>query len=240
MNRRPPRSPSRLRIWQQNAHKSKLAQLHILNTAAPEDWDIIAIQEPWLDFLNNARGSAYWCIIYPSDHLDNEADRTRSILLINSNISTDSFTQIHIHSADITAVRFINEQGSISLYNVYNDCTHNHSITKLSTFLSANPSSPTDHMIWLGDFNRHHPLWETANNRHLTSSEDDIQPLLDLIQDHNMDLILPPNIPYRLTNQLPTTGHAQITPGFHTKLPTSSSRAILTRPLDPCTLIIFP
>jgi len=50
-------------------------------------------------------------------------------------------------------------------------------------------------MLWLGDFNRHHPLWELDRNCHLNSTKENIQPLLDLIQNHNMEQILPPDTP---------------------------------------------
>jgi len=138
----------------------KLAQQDILNTASPEKWDIIAIQEPWLNYLNNARGSAYWRILYPSDHLLDGASCSRSILMINTNISTDAYTQLHIPSGDITAVRFNGTFGSLNLFNIYNDCNHNDSLTALTSFLRTNPPSQLDHMLWLGDLNRHHPLWE--------------------------------------------------------------------------------
>jgi hypothetical protein len=50
-------------------------------------------------------------------------------------------------------------------------------------------------MIWLGDFNRHHPLWELEANRCLNSPEQAIDPLLDLLHNFDMDLVLPPGIP---------------------------------------------
>jgi hypothetical protein len=52
-----------------------------------------------------------------------------------------------------------------------------------------------NHMIWLGDFNRHHPLWEDHTNQCLFTPEGFIQPLLNLLRDYDMDLALPPNIP---------------------------------------------
>jgi len=127
MDRQTPKTPRNLQIWQQNTHKSKLAQQYILNSAAPKNWDIIAIQEPWLDRFNNARGSTYWCILYLTNHLLDDAPHTRSILMINTNIATDTYTQIDIPSSDITAVKFIGPHGHISLYNIYNDCLHNNS-----------------------------------------------------------------------------------------------------------------
>ena len=40
--------PQKLRIWQQNVHISKTVQSNILNTANPKDWNVIALQEPFL------------------------------------------------------------------------------------------------------------------------------------------------------------------------------------------------
>ena len=50
-------------------------------------------------------------------------------------------------------------------------------------------------MLWLGDFNHHHPLWETNNNRHLYNSASMINPLINLITEHNMIIAIPPEIP---------------------------------------------
>jgi hypothetical protein len=60
MNSHPLALPQKLRIWQQNVHKSKTAQDYILNTANPKDWDVIALQEPWFDKYGNSHGSQYW------------------------------------------------------------------------------------------------------------------------------------------------------------------------------------
>lgn len=204
MNRLPPRSPGVLRIWQQNVRKSHEAQQYVINTADPKDWDVIALQEPCLDFFKNTRASSYWRVIYPPTHRADNAARTRSVLLINTNIATDAYVTLPVPSADISAVRFIGNSGSLALFNIYNDCTHNDSLTSLSSYLSSAirlvKPSPDDHMFWLGDFNRHHPLWESVSNRHLNSSEDLIEPLLTLLRDYDMDLSLPPEIPTLFTS----------------------------------------
>jgi endonuclease/exonuclease/phosphatase family metal-dependent hydrolase len=195
MINRPARKPHLLRIWQQNTHKSKAAQQYILNSASSEDWDIIAIQEPWLDHFNNARGSPYWHILYPCTHLMDNSPRTRSILLINTNIATDTYSQLDLPNPDITAVKFHGLHGHLTIFNIYNDCTHNDNIAALSTFLDHHPPQPHDPMLWLGDFNCHRPIWESAENRCLNSSNEDITPLLDAIRDYDMELILPPDTP---------------------------------------------
>ena len=182
-------------IWQQNSHKSKLAHQYILNTASPDDWDLIVIQEPWLDQFNNARGSAYWRVLYPSTHLLDDSPRTRTITLINTNIDTDAYTQVEIPSADILAVKFLGPHGNLYVINIYNDCTHNNTIRDLTTSIPLLRLTPTDSMIWLGDFNRHHPIWESEDNKHLYSSNEDIEPLLEVIRDNDMEQALPPDTP---------------------------------------------
>jgi len=51
--------------------------------------------------------------------------------------------------------------------------------------------------IWLGDFNRHDPMWEPKGNERLFTSANinaaDI--LIDALADYGMDLALPPGIP---------------------------------------------
>jgi hypothetical protein len=54
--------------------------------------------------------------------------------------------------------------------------------------------SDEDHVLWLGDFNRHHPLWEEMRNRHLFNYTTS-QPLIDLIADYGMLQLLPAGIP---------------------------------------------
>ena len=78
MSNRQPNLPTKLRIWQQNVHKANAAQEYIQNTVKPEDWDMIALQEPWLDSFNNSRANPYWRVIYPANHLLDDQDRTRS------------------------------------------------------------------------------------------------------------------------------------------------------------------
>lgn len=199
MSKIQPTAPATLRIWQQNARKSLTANDYILNQANPAEWDIILIQEPYIDHFGNARGNQYWRVLYPSNHLTDDQARTRSIILINTNIATNSYTSLPIPNSDITAIRLDGDFGHCSIFNIYNDCTHNGSLEALATYLTeyghiARPSD-TDHMLWFGDFNRHHPLWEEEGNRGLFNCEAFIEPLLDLISDYDMTMALPPNTP---------------------------------------------
>ena len=195
---------SHLHIWQQNARKSLTAQHYILNTN-PSLFNLILIQEPWLDTLGNTRGNHHWQIIYPSNRYTDGHNTLRSIILINTRIPTNLYTVLNIPHSNISALHLRGDFGACSIFNIYNNSNDNSTIDALRTYLESNPTEAllrsTDHMLWIGDFNRHHPLWEEDRNRRLFNGESSISLLLDLLNAHNMLLSLPPGIPtYETTN----------------------------------------
>ncbi|KZP06796.1 hypothetical protein FIBSPDRAFT_763852, partial [Athelia psychrophila] len=119
MSRRPTSSPTKLRIWQQNARKSLHVTYDILQQADPEKWDIIAIQEPYLDKMKKTRVNHYWRTHYPTNHSLDGQPRSRSLLLINTNISTDAYTSLQIPHHDFTGIRFSGTFGNLSIINAY-------------------------------------------------------------------------------------------------------------------------
>ena len=50
-------------------------------------------------------------------------------------------------------------------------------------------------MLWLGDFNRHHPMWEDDANERLFEPEEYLAPLINLLYKWDMLLALPKGIP---------------------------------------------
>jgi hypothetical protein len=46
-------------------------------------------------------------------------------MLINTNISTDSYSILPIMNSDVTAVRFCRENGYVLIFNIYNEITNN-------------------------------------------------------------------------------------------------------------------
>jgi Endonuclease-reverse transcriptase len=190
-----------LQIWQQNTNRSLEAQLDLLHSLTPTDFDIATIQEPHVDFLGNSRATPHWISTYPSNHCDNPK-ATRSLILVNKTlVSTNAWTQIPIDSLDITALRLESNLGTIYFYNIYNDSTHSRNLQTLETHLRSlkrdTPVNGESHMIWLGNFNRHHPLWDEERNAHLFTSAnlDAAQPLLNLLAAHDMKMALPKDIP---------------------------------------------
>jgi len=190
--------PTQLRIWQQNLNKSLISQLHLINTAHPNDWDILILQEPWMGPIGT-RSSPHWTVLYPNTHFTDRSKTSRSIILVNTNISTNSYEQIHFNSPDVTGIRLTHDTHKIILINTYNDCNHNDAIEAVSESLSQkfpDDHIPNDtHVILAGDFNRHHAWWEDDHNTHLASSETSIQPLLDLIFRFDLRMALPPKRP---------------------------------------------
>ena len=187
-----------LRISQQNLNKSLTAQLHLLNTAKPDDWDLLLIQEPWMAF-NGTRATPHWRVLYPKIYFDDKTKPLRSIILINARIPTNDYEQIQFKTADVTGLTLRTESGKICLINVYNDCHNDDAINAVSEFLSEQyPDDyvPDDtHIIIAGDFNRHHPWWESEENGHLTSAEHLIRPIIDLTTRFDLRMALPPFLP---------------------------------------------
>ena len=124
-----------LRIWQQNLNKSSDAQLDLLHRMKPGHVDVAVIQEPHINFLGNVQATTKWITVYPTGHRD-RPDRTRALTMINkTSLSSNDWTQIDVDSPDIVAIRIRTGQGTLSIYNIYNDCTNDYSIDRLSDHL---------------------------------------------------------------------------------------------------------
>ena len=81
----------------------------------------------------------------------------RSIILINTNISTDSYNPLNIPHSNITAICFQSASSTCLMFNIYNNCNNNSTILLLGTYLHNNINtmlpSLADHMLWFGNFN---------------------------------------------------------------------------------------
>ena len=125
----------KLAIWQQNINKLPTGQHDLVsnNALALMGIDVIAIQEPSLNALKQTIASKNWFPIYPSPH-NESPDKTRSIILIRSDINTESWNQLDFPSSDVMAIQVKGEWGLLMLINVYNDGNNNKTINKLSQF----------------------------------------------------------------------------------------------------------
>jgi len=99
------------------------------------------------------------------------------------------------------AVQLCGEYGKISVFNIYNPCSSNSAEQSLRRYIQANSpninASASDHMIWAGDFNRHHPLWDRDEDTHLFTREalSAAKPLIDMLGKYGMVMALLKGIP---------------------------------------------
>ena len=101
-------------IRQQNTNKSLLSQLDLLHSLKRSEYDLCLIQEPYIDFKGKTRANQNWAVIYPTTH-EKHPDHTRSVILINTNMLSDAWKQIHFDHPDITAIEI---QGHFSTLRV--------------------------------------------------------------------------------------------------------------------------
>ena len=190
----------KLAIWQQNINKSPTGQHDLVsnNALALMGIDVIAIQEPSLNALKQTIASKNWFPIYPSPH-NESPDKTRSIILIRSDINTESWNQLDFPSSDVTAIQVKGEWGLLTLINVYNDGNNNETINKLSRFqqtirgAAQEEEEARTHTIWLGDFNRHHPHWDDPSDTRLFTSEATraAEVLIETLAENDLVMALP-------------------------------------------------
>jgi hypothetical protein len=87
------------------------------------------------------------------------------------------------------------ETSTIDLYNIYNDHDNNKAVEKTDRVARRNMDQGTRHQhIWLGNFNRHHPLWDEVRNGHLFTEANlrMAQSLLDIVQDWGLHVTIAP------------------------------------------------
>src|SRR6266481_8045117 len=108
--------PMRLRIWQQNLNKSDRAHFDLINSPVHKNWDIILLQEPYIDTLGNTKANSRWHTVYPSSHL---ADNTikRLVILVNVALDTNLWAQVPLEgSNDITVIQLSLPQGWVVIF----------------------------------------------------------------------------------------------------------------------------
>src|SRR5882724_6057656 len=114
--------------------------------------------------------SLHWYTIYPKEHYI-APEKTRYIIFVNKLIATDSWTQVDFASLDISAVQVQMEVRKLLIINMYNHCTNanaiNHMLHVMKMRGGMRDMVGAEHIIWLGDFNRHHPMWDEDCNVHL-------------------------------------------------------------------------
>jgi hypothetical protein len=149
-----------------------------------KSYDLACIQEPFLNVVGLANASNlrwFWDVIYPTNHHSNP-ECLQTILLVNKKLLKNNWHIIPLDSPNITAIEIHGDFGKVRIYNIYNTCDHSRTIQFLErhivleeaasrslphTNANGNHRAGNTHMIWMGDFNHHHPMWEMTSNSHL-------------------------------------------------------------------------
>jgi hypothetical protein len=197
MNRNIALAPDRLRIIQLNLNKSEKAHLDFINGALGNRWDVILIQEPYLTHLGHIRAPNGFTSVFPLDRLSNQEAIVWSVIWVNSKLSTNSWKEVSISgNNDLTAIQIATGPGKLTIFNIYNDCNHSNTLECLQSFLQASRGAAVGgnlgHMIWGGDFNRHHPLWDRDEDEHLFTAQAmrDANFLIEMVANKGMEMAL--------------------------------------------------
>lgn len=194
-------APNRLRILQINLNKSEKAHLDLLNGPLGTRWDIILLQEPHTTKFNTIRTPMRFRQVYPADRWK-EGAVVRSAIWVNTEIDTKSWKIIKVPGTnDITAIQIQGPYGQLTIFNIYNSCTDSLTEAIFSRFLRENANDiwrgQDHHMLWCGDFNRHHPLWDKEEDTHLFTTEAlrKAERLIELLADYDMEMMLEKGVP---------------------------------------------
>ena len=77
--------------------------MDLLQSLKSNNYNIVALQELHIDFLGRTRANPYWSVIYPKQRLI-DPKKTRSIILVNHNISTNNWEDVSLALNDVTGV----------------------------------------------------------------------------------------------------------------------------------------
>ena len=162
------------------------------------------MQEPAINAFNKSIASRDWKVLYPSTH-GKDPGKTRTLTLIRDDLSTDGWEQLDFPSGDVTVINIKGEWGKMTLFNVYNDCKHDETIAALTDYHSTHTNDilgnfetqQAHHLIWLGDFNRHHPYWDALENNALFTREatDQAEVLIQSLAEIGLELALEAGVP---------------------------------------------
>ncbi|KAH8836119.1 hypothetical protein DL96DRAFT_1411211, partial [Flagelloscypha sp. PMI_526] len=119
-----------LRILSQNLRKSQVTQLAMLNSEELNKYQILCIQEPYVNnWNNNTTSHANWEVIYPTERKRKPKDKYHSVIMVKKSLASDLWKEIKLEgSMDVTAIKIETDGETITILNVYNDCTNDDSL----------------------------------------------------------------------------------------------------------------
>jgi hypothetical protein len=195
-----PAHPKEIRIIQINLNKSEKAHLDLINNKLTDNWDLVLVQEPHTTFFQSIRSPPNFRPVFPTDRGRNA--QVRSVIWVNKSLNTKHWKIIDILGTnDITAVQIRGPYGRVTIFNIYNDCNHSNTERMIRNTIREKVGEiqreANDHMLWAGDFNRHHPLWDKDEDTRLFTpvATRRADSLLTLLAEFDMEMKLPKGTP---------------------------------------------
>jgi endonuclease/exonuclease/phosphatase (EEP) superfamily protein YafD len=145
-----------------------VSQQGLINDSQSQDLDVLLIQEPSITTYSTHVNHSAWRLYRSTAQLD--ADRFRSLIYVNTRISTSSHRQISCDHPDIAAIKVWTANSQILLFSIYirpvplftgEVASALSALTAIQSSIIAvtqNEQRSTS-IIVSGDFNRHHPMW---------------------------------------------------------------------------------
>jgi endonuclease/exonuclease/phosphatase family metal-dependent hydrolase len=212
-----------LRILQINLNKSEKAHLDILSQKVSKYYDIILIQEPHVTAFKSIRTPTNFRPIHPTHRFQSD-NLVRSVIWVSRSLDTKNWITLDVTgTSDLTAIQLKGPYGTLSIFNIYNDCTHSRNKAALRRYIRDNADSilatENHHMLIAGDFNRHHPLWDKDEDTHLFTQQATRQAegLVNLIATYDLSMPLPKGVPtlqHMVTKRYSRPDNVFCTPGI--------------------------
>ena len=185
--------PDTFQLLQYNIHKSKnTVAAPLLADPYIREFHILAIQEPWnnpfVQTSYNPSSSNFWLAVQ-------ECQATQVAFYISKDIATSSWSVRYI-SPDLAVlniqIQFQDIVQDVQIYNVYNPPPYSLNDTTGPTTLHELKqdliSYPNEHTIILGDFNLHHPIWNSWLRLTQHAYADF---LIDIVDEFKLQLLTP-------------------------------------------------
>ena len=132
-------------------------QEDLINSDIQKDYDILLLQEPYIDSFSNIKAMRGWHVVYPTSHLLGPTP-PRVVILVSTSLDTNSWSQINIpNTRDLITIKIKGTLGKLTLYNIYNDCQHLDTTDQLESHLldywRGERPDGAEYVMWCGDFN---------------------------------------------------------------------------------------
>ena len=117
-------------------------------------------------------------------------------------LDVNRWAQIPIEgSNDVLAIQLHTPKGRIMIFNLYVDCNHSEALAAVCRTIQNNRQHilgwQSDVILWCGDFNRHHAMWDKERNHHLftASASSTTDELIAHLAEFHLTVTLPTGLP---------------------------------------------